>query len=100
MEERHGRIHYGTFYARGDRGVGPGADPAGGIANLGSEQGGLDGASGSARILPFRNGRRSPEEIAAMKLGMILAVTLGVIAGEALGRMVGLDGLAAKFGAA
>jgi hypothetical protein len=34
-----------------------------------------------------------------MKLGVILAVTLGVIAGEALGRMVGLDQVSAKFGA-
>lgn len=35
-----------------------------------------------------------------MKIGMILAVTLGVIAGEAIGRLVGLDGLAAKIGVA
>lgn len=34
-----------------------------------------------------------------MKWGAILAVTLGVIAGEAIGRMVGLDTVAAKFGA-
>ena len=98
MAPSHDGIHDAGIYARSDCRVGLGADPAGRSEDARPEQSGLI-ESGGARILPFRHGTQRPVEIDAMKLGVILAVTLGVIAGEALGRMVGLDSIAAKFGA-
>lgn len=95
-ENDNERFHDSRVPVWGDCRLGSGSDPACNPQDSRVEQSRLDGC----RVLPFRPRQAtSADGDLIMKWGAILAVTLGVIAGEAIGRMVGLDTVAAKFGA-